>query len=247
MRQFLQRDSLLTSVLTLLVFIGWAASSRAENPLEEKLNKSITLDKGIDRNSRLKDVLEFFTDRYDLPLRLDEGAFKKQLKIDQVGDQPVRLPQLSGVRLGLVLDLLAKQVGGGYEIKNDHVEIAPPSREKKTNPPKSSEEWVRASKRTRERLEKPIALDKGIDRNTPLKDALEFLLDRFDVSILVDIAAFPKGDKEVRIEDTPVGLAPQNEVKLAEVLKLLLKQVGASYEIIDGAIIVAPPKKGESI
>jgi len=60
-------------------------------------------------------------------------------------------------------------------------------------------------------LEKPINLDKGIDHNTPLKDALEFLSDRFDVTILVDISAFPRGANEARIDDTLVGLSARKQ------------------------------------
>src|SRR5207253_870140 len=97
-----------------------------------------------------------------------------------------------------------------------------------------------------ELLERPINF-KGFDGNTPLMDVLEFFEDRYGVAIVVDSSAFKKGKKEVFIEGAPVTLPVQKQVKLGEVLKLLLKQVGASYEVIDGAIIVAPPKKRESV
>src|SRR5262249_23641567 len=40
------------------------------------------------------------------------------------------------------------------------------------------------------KLEQPIDLEKGIDKDTPLKDALEFLSDRYDLTILIDTEAF---------------------------------------------------------
>jgi hypothetical protein len=94
-------------------------------------------------------------------------------------------------------------------------------------------------------LFEPIDLDKG--GKMPLKDVLEFLSDRYDVAIILDYSAFQKADKEVIIDDAPVFLPVQKGVKLGEVLKSLLKQVGADYEVIDGAIIVAPPKKKDSV
>jgi hypothetical protein len=113
-------------------------------------------------------------------------------------------------------------------------------------PKKSSETWQKASKEVSELLEKPIDF-KGFEGNTPLQDVLEYFEDRFAVPIIVDFSAFKKGKKEVMIEDVPVTLPVQKQVKLGEVLKMLLKQVGATYEIIDGAIIVAPPKKKDSV
>jgi hypothetical protein len=214
---------------------------------EEKLDKPITLDKGIDRKTPFKDALEFVSDRYDMTILIDDAAFKKHLKMNDVGDNPVHLPRLEGVRLGLVMALLAKQVKGTYEIKPDHLVIVPIENGKKVKGAKPSKVWEKASERVRECLQKPIDLDKGIWRNTPLKDALEFLSDRYDVAIILDYSAFKKGDKEVIIDDAPVFLPVQKQVKLGEVLKSLLKQVGAAYEVIDGAIIVAPPRKKDSV
>src|SRR5438128_10775704 len=49
---------------------------------------------------------------------------------------------------------------------------------------------VTAAKALRERLSKPVTLEKGIEANTPLREALQFISDRYDVTILVDTQAF---------------------------------------------------------
>jgi hypothetical protein len=232
-------------MLAVLGFTFLVNRGSAQNAhLEQRLDKPVTLDKGIDRKTPLKDALEFLSDRYDIAIRIDSAAFKERLKLDDVGNAPVHLPRISGVRLGLVLTLLAKQVNGSYDIKRDYIEIMP--FQKGVTPKKSSETWQKASKRVAELLDKPIDVE-GIGLKTPLKDALEFLADRYDVAIVLDYSAFKQGKKEVMIEDVPVTQPVQKRVKLGEVLKMLLKQVGASYEIIDGAIIVAPPKKKDSV
>ncbi|TMQ29437.1 MAG: hypothetical protein E6K70_25685, partial [Planctomycetota bacterium] len=79
---------------------------------------------------------------------------------------------------------------------------------------------IQAIRRMREKLSKPISLDKAIDKNTPLKDALEFLSDRYDLTILIDTPAF-KQEQVDNVEDLPVGLPRMSQVSLSTVLRLL--------------------------
>src|SRR5205085_169153 len=79
--------------------------------LQEILNKPVSLDKGIDRNSPLKDAMEFLADRYDVTILVDEAAFRLE-GTEAIGDMPVGLPRLSNVRLQTILQLLCEQVNG---------------------------------------------------------------------------------------------------------------------------------------
>jgi hypothetical protein len=133
-------------MLAVFGFTFLVSRASAQNAhLEQRLDKPVTLDKGIDRKTPLKDALEFLSDRYDISIRIDSAAFKGRLKLDEVGNAPVHLPRISGVRLGLVLTLLAKQVDGSYDVKRDYIEIMP----LRTGmvPKKSTETWQKASKR----------------------------------------------------------------------------------------------------
>src|SRR5260370_37947301 len=78
------------------------SQSRAQTRLEDKLDKPVHL-KGLDANTALKDVLEFLMDRYDVTILIDRSAFKPK-RIEDVEAAPIRLPKLTDVSLGTVLD-----------------------------------------------------------------------------------------------------------------------------------------------
>jgi hypothetical protein len=91
----------------------------------------------------------------------------------------------------------------------------------------------------RKRLTARITLDKGIDQNTPLKDAMEFLADRYDLSFTADTNRF-KADRVDRVEDLPVGLPPLFHVRLATVLQRLAKQVNGLCLMSGTKVILVP-------
>jgi hypothetical protein len=73
----------------------------------------------------------------------------------------------------------------------------------------------------------------------PLKDALVFLGDRFGVSITVDREAF----KAIGIQDIDsqnVSLSRVSNMKIGEILQLLLSPVAGNYQEQDGVVIVVP-------
>jgi hypothetical protein len=74
------------------------------------------------------------------------------------------------------------------------------------------------------RLQQHVNLDKGIDANTPLRDALEFLGDRYNLTIIVDSKAFEEIGVQ-RAEEQPVQLPKMVGVSMATVLRLLLAQI----------------------
>ncbi|MBL8798390.1 MAG: VWA domain-containing protein, partial [Planctomycetia bacterium] len=75
-----------------------------------------------------------------------------------------------------------------------------------------------------EKLSKPVNLEKGIDANTALKDALDFLADRYDLTIIIDSKAF-EAIGVAKVEEQPVTLPRMVGVSMATVLRLLLAQV----------------------
>ncbi|HLW67383.1 MAG TPA: sigma-70 family RNA polymerase sigma factor [Gemmataceae bacterium] len=77
--------------------------------LRKKLQTPIDIDKEMD-NVPFKDVLDFFSERYQVPIRFDYQAFARigVKNPDKVSDQPVRVVKSSTVPFGVVLrDLLA--------------------------------------------------------------------------------------------------------------------------------------------
>jgi WD40 repeat protein len=84
---------------------------------------------------------------------------------------------------------------------------------------------LRRLKKMRQKLYKTVDLEKGIAFNTPLRNAIEFLQDRYHVTIVPDQAAF-KTDLQVdNISKQPVDLPRMMGVRLAFVLKWLAGQI----------------------
>src|SRR5271157_5340743 len=75
----------------------------------------------------------------------------------------------------------------------------------------------------RQKLNQPITLDKGIGPSATLNDALEFLSDRYGLTIIVDTNAFAAIGVQ-KVEETPVQLPKMTGVPLSTVLRLLMGQ-----------------------
>jgi hypothetical protein len=89
-------------------------------------------------------------------------------------------------------------------------------------------------------LGKAVTFDKGVDPNTPLKDALEFITSRYEILFLVNNEAF-KADAQVQeIETQPVRLPVIPSMRLATVLRVLLRQVNATYQVHDDYVEIVP-------
>src|SRR5207245_5823735 len=91
-------------------------------------------------------------------------------------------------------------------------------------------------------MQRPITLE-GFDPNTPLKDALGFLSERFRLTILIDTQAF-KDDLQINEpEQQPVKLPKLVDVSLGTVLRLLLSQAQATFMIRRDFIEVTTPQR----
>jgi tetratricopeptide (TPR) repeat protein len=91
--------------------------------LKNKLSRPVDLEKGLDANTPLREVLEFLTDRYDVTILIDVGAFKAEGKVEDVEVAPIKLPRMKGVSLATVLRLITGQIDGTYLIRRDYIEI----------------------------------------------------------------------------------------------------------------------------
>jgi hypothetical protein len=95
------------------------------------------------------------------------------------------------------------------------------------------------------KLLKPINLDRGFDAGTSLKDTLELLSDRHQLTIIIDSQAFLDPTGEVGdVEQVPVKLPRIANIPLGTVLRLVLAQVplGATYLIRNEFIEIVPAR-----
>ncbi len=77
----------------------------------------------------------------------------------------------------------------------------------------------------------------GLDANTPLKDALDFLRDTYRLPIFVDEASFQAIEVQ-KVEEQPVQLPKMHNVRLGTVLRLLLKQIRGNRDT--GSFLIRP-------
>jgi hypothetical protein len=215
----------------------------AQTPPADIRDTPISLEKGIDRTTRLVDVLEFLSERTNVTVNLDTAAFRAA-GTEAVENQLVALPRIQKCRLETVVWMLARQVGGGVDSRNQSLTILPEARIKamrlEDQPPPGR---ARAEKELKAKLESKVSYEKGIDKGTRLSDLLEFLAERHEVIFFVDEGTFADKDKRVG-EKRMDRVAPIKERSLSSVLKDILDQQGlrATYQI-RGEVIVIRSKK----
>ncbi len=96
-------------------------------------------------------------------------------------------------------------------------------------------------KELKTKIEASVTLD-GFEANTPLKEALGFLSERYGITILMDIEAF-KETGVMEPENQPVKLPKMVNVRLDTVLRLLLAQANATFIMRRDYIEVTTPAR----
>jgi hypothetical protein len=89
----------------------------------------------------------------------------------------------------------------------------------------------------RAKLVKSVDFDKAIE--APLKDVLEFLSDRFDLKIQIDVAAF-KEENHDNPGEMRISLPILRNAFLDTCLRDALVQIGAVYEIHPNGLVILP-------
>lgn len=183
------------------------------------------------------ETLEMIRTRYGEKVTVDKASFAA-LKFPPLADLTVPGIGLAGdLCLCDILDFFNDFLQGRdhlvlYRIKPDSIEL--------TAVKKDSQELVdlwesleavrdyrqaqRKSQELSRKLDQPVTIDQAIEADTRLADALEFISDRYDVTIILDNQAFAAAGID-RPEETRIALPPQKEVKLAAVVQKLLDQV----------------------
>jgi|GEM_PF-6827118 len=247
---------------TMLAAKGWVwvgflltyfvSAGRADDRIEEKLSKPVLLDKSLEKETSLKEAMQLLSKRHELNIVINGLEYKKQLKIFNIEQFPVSLQQMHGmpvrlqekpvIHLGLIIELLAKQVDGTYEIKRDHIEIVPLQQGKRNPAPPlkmSKEETEQLDKK----MQKLVSPGKGI---TPLQDVVEFLSDSSDIIIIVDSSEFKRAAKVENVTDLPITLPPQKRVPVKEILEQVAKQVKGRYKTKGGVALIVPEESQDN-
>jgi hypothetical protein len=90
---------------------------------------------------------------------------------------------------------------------------------------------LRRARAVREKLAEHISIP-GFEAHTPLKDALEYLSNRYDLTFVINTQAFKEEAEGADIEQTPIALQKMSNVALGTVLRLLISQTPPSGGVI---------------
>jgi hypothetical protein len=189
----------------------------------KKLNQPITLERGFDANTPLKDALEHLTDRYHLTFVIDTQAFREEGEGAEIETTPIKLQKMSNVALGTVLRLLLSQIppsGGTYLVRNGFIEVIPASH-------------VKAGRLLQQEVE--ATFDKR-----PLEEVLEELSDLTGASVILDSSV---GDKA----KTVVKAKFKNDVTLETAVRLLADMADLKAVVVGNALYVTTKAKADAL
>src|SRR5262249_13928395 len=90
----------------------------------------------------------------------------------------------------------------------------------------------------------PVTPPRGIDPNTPLQEAIEFLAETYNLPILINGEAFKEDAQVESVQDQAVRLPHRvHAIKLSTILRALLSQVNGDYLIRGDHIEVTTPPR----
>jgi hypothetical protein len=102
----------------------------------------------------------------------------------------------------------------------------------------------RHAREMRAKLSQPVTLDKGIERGTPLQEALDFITDRYDITLLLNKSAFKaETDPKKRVENKPIELPRMTGMPLHHVLRLIAAEAGATCLVHSDYVEITTPER----
>jgi hypothetical protein len=208
-------------LIALLAVASLASAAPAPDVLEKKPGKEsraqqlrklmsemrFDLDKGVDSNTPLKDALEFYSDRWEVPILIDTKAFEA-IGIQKVEECPVCLPKMLRVSLGSILRKTMVQIHsdegvGIFVVRGDAIEV---TTTRHINPLCWAENRALA----------PL-VERDFDR-IALDEALRDLVDQTGVSVVIDGRVADKARKAVtaNLANVPLDTAVQVLADMAD-------------------------------
>jgi len=200
--------------------------------LRKKLQTPIVIEKDMD-NVPLKDILEFFNDRYDMPIRFDYQTFARLgvKNPDRCLEQNVRLPKSVDVPAGVILrDLLAvlmhPELTGldyGLLVKRGQLVIVPQMRFRDV-PRDDTDSPLLDPNNALALFSDPIQLTADAK---PLAELLRELADDTGANIVLDARANEKGKVPISItlQDAPLDTAVRMLADMADLKSVALDNI----------------------
>jgi RNA polymerase sigma factor (sigma-70 family) len=158
--------------------------------------------------------------------------------------------------IGTGTGLVWQSVAAGYPQEADSKTAANDNQKGQDTKPKEEKEKAASrqgkitaeqrAKQWREKLDTPTSFD--VDPNTPLKEVLAFIAERYGITILIEARAFvteasSQEDPPQDIGSFPITIPKLVDVKLSTILRTVLVQVDGDYYTKDDVLMVLPRKE----
>ena len=226
----MMRLSLSIVPLAWLFFVPIAQGSDESVQLAQKLAKVIEMKDGIE--AALDLALTELADEHGLQGKIvyDKEAFKTE-GVDNVAELMVKLPKLTGAKLGTVLDKLLGQVNGTYLIRANLIEIT-------TRAARKAElDLHESDPETLHRQSLPVV--RMTFKEITLRTALDQLAEKYDRTIVVAPQVAEKADAQINARFV--------NVPLDTVVELLADMVDLKLVRKSNALYVTTPERAEPL
>jgi type II secretory pathway component GspD/PulD (secretin) len=148
--------------------------------------------------------------------------------------------------LGLLVGVLAvstRQVSQAVAVPSDNNEDVkknqePSTKEEPPDLPKAKIDSVTRARQWREKLNQTVTIE--FEPNTPLREALSHVADRYKMTIYIDTETFKAEQSQPDIENQPVRLWRLVDVKLLTALRAIFQQINGDFYIKDNMLTVVP-------
>jgi hypothetical protein len=199
--------------------------------LRRKLREPIVIDQGMD-NIPFKDLIEYFSDRLDVPIRFDYQAFARfgVKNPDKVFEQPVHVPKSSTVPVGVILrDVLAvlghPEIPGldyGLLVKRGQLVIVPLIQYR--DAPQGPEDDLFDRNTAIALFTDPVQLTADAK---PLSDVLKELADETGANIVLDARVKEKAKVPISLtlQDAPLDTVVRMLADMAELKSVALDNI----------------------
>jgi hypothetical protein len=208
-------------VLFAMVALAFLANGARGDDIQAKLLMRYEFDIGV--KASIPQAQQFLFEKIGCKVEIDFAAFEKE-KLKIPDDQQLCIPKMPQVFGDTMLRLVASQIHGVYEVRDGMVRIVPEVQDGKPRSfPPFTEMQNKARRELRERVAKiQVDVEKEID--APIKDIVEFIGDRFDVTFIFDL---------VELKNVGNNRAHINAGKsdFDDLMKQMLKDVNATYRI----------------
>jgi hypothetical protein len=107
--------------------------------------------------------------------------------------------------------------------------------------PKPREAKIIAGNRARqwrEKLDQPITIE--FEPNTPLREALSHIAERYKLTILIDTDFFKVDQNQPDVESQPIKLPRLPDVRLITAFRAILQQINGDFYTKDDVLVVVP-------